>query len=81
MKKLVNGVEVELTQAEILEVQAREQAHLERMAEEDKMAYARLRANEYPSVEDQLDIIYHAGLEGWGAMIQSIKDKYPKPRS
>ena len=37
------------------------------------------RANEYPSVGDQLDDIYHNGIDGWKATIKATKDKYPKP--
>ena len=36
------------------------------------------RANEYPSVIDQLDDIYHNGIDGWKATIKAVKDKYPK---
>lgn len=32
----------------------------------------------YPSFEDQLDQIYHEGVDSWKASIQEIKDKYPK---
>ena len=41
--------------------------------------YQRKRAEEYPSIEDQLDTIYHSGVAGWKTKIKSIKDKYPKP--
>jgi hypothetical protein len=37
------------------------------------------RANEYPSIEDQLDNIYHNGIDAWKATIKVTKDKYPKP--
>ena len=37
------------------------------------------RANEYPPIIDQLDDIYHNGIDGWKATIKTIKDKYPKP--
>jgi len=37
------------------------------------------RANEYPSVVDQLDDIYHNGIDAWKATIKTTKDKYPKP--
>lgn len=37
------------------------------------------RANEYPSIEDQLDALYHEGYDGWKAAVQAVKDKYPKP--
>mgnify|MGYP005999256769 FL=1 len=36
------------------------------------------RASEYPSIADQLDDIFHNGIDGWKATIQAIKDKYPK---
>ena len=41
--------------------------------------YAELRTAEYPSIPDQLDLIYWVGLEGWKAKIKKTKDKYPKP--
>ena len=40
--------------------------------------YKELRAAEYPSIVDQLDKIYHTGIDGWKADIQVVKDKYPK---
>jgi hypothetical protein len=40
--------------------------------------YKELRAAEYPSIVDQLDKIYHTGIEGWKSDIQVVKDKYPK---
>ena len=36
------------------------------------------RSLEYPSIVDQLDDIYHNGIDGWKATIKTIKDKYPK---
>ena len=36
------------------------------------------RANEYPSIVDQLDDIYHNGIDAWKATIKVTKDKYPK---
>ena len=41
--------------------------------------YQRDRAAEYPSVVDQLDDIYHNGIDAWKATIKATKDKYPKP--
>ena len=41
--------------------------------------YQRDRAAEYPSVVDQLDDIYHNGIDAWKATIKKTKDKYPKP--
>ena len=40
--------------------------------------YIEKRANEYPAIIDQLDDIYHNGIDGWKATIKTIKDKYPK---
>ena len=42
-------------------------------------SYKSQRKAEYPSVVDQLDDIYHNGIDGWKATIKAIKDKYPKP--
>jgi hypothetical protein len=41
--------------------------------------YIRSRRKAYPSIEDQLDTIYHKGVVGWKAEIKAIKDQYPKP--
>tara|TARA_B100001778_G_scaffold38880_1_gene28075 strand:+ start:51 stop:344 length:294 start_codon:yes stop_codon:yes gene_type:complete len=41
-------------------------------------AYQRNRAAEYPSIKDQLDDIYHNGIDAWKATIKVTKDKYPK---
>ena len=38
-----------------------------------------LRKKAYPSWQDQLDDIYHNGIDGWKATIKVTKDKYPKP--
>ena len=40
--------------------------------------YQRDRAEAYPSVADQLDDLYHNGIDGWKTTIKAIKDKYPK---
>ena len=40
--------------------------------------YLRDRAKEFPSLVDQLDDIYHNGIDGWKATIKATKDKYPK---
>ena len=41
-------------------------------------AYDIARQTEYPPIEDQLDKIYHSGVDAWKADIKAIKDKYPK---
>jgi hypothetical protein len=50
----------------------------ELQAEYDANEYQRQRAAEYPTWEDQLDDIYHNGIDGWKSTIQVIKNKYPK---
>lgn len=41
-------------------------------------SYAQLRWENYPSIEDQLDILYHHGFDAWRNTISEIKNKYPK---
>ena len=41
-------------------------------------SYKSKRRTEYPSLEDQLDDIYHNGIDAWKSTIKTIKDKYPK---
>ena len=48
-------------------------------AEWNAKAYSRSREKEYPSIGDQLDDIYHNGIDSWKATIKKTKDKYPKP--
>ena len=44
----------------------------------DSDQYKYDRANEYPFIVDQLDNIYHNGIDGWKKTIKAVKDKYPK---
>ena len=47
-------------------------------SDHDAKEYQRKRKAEYPAIEDQLDDIYHNGIDGWKATIKTTKDKYPK---
>ena len=49
-------------------------------AEVDANEYKQKRVLEYPSIGDQLDALFHAGVfpEDMAEQIQAIKDKYPK---
>ena len=47
-------------------------------AEWEAKAYARSRATEYPTIANQLDDLYHNGIDGWKTTIKAIKDKHPK---
>ena len=51
----------------------------ELQTEYDAKQYQRDRVKEYPTWQDQLDDIYHNGVDGWKATIKATKDKYPKP--
>ena len=51
---------------------------VEVQAEYDAKQYQRDRATAYPSMADQLDDIYHNGIDAWKATIKTTKDKYPK---
>ena len=67
-----DAVQTEPTQSEIDAEVTRLQAVY------DAQAYARSRAVEYPTIADQLDDIYHNGIDAWKATIKVTKDKYPK---
>jgi hypothetical protein len=48
--------------------------------EYDAKQYARSRVTEYPPIGDQLDALFKAGVfpAEMAAVIQAVKDKYPK---
>ena len=68
-----DGTEITIVQSEV------DKARAEIDAEYAALEYSRNRAAEYPSIEDQLDDIYHSGIDAWKATIKVTKDKYPKP--
>jgi len=43
--------------------------------------YQRNRVKAYPSITDQLDMLYHGGLDAWKEEINKVKELYPKPES
>ena len=51
----------------------------ELQAEYEANQYQRDRASKYPSTADQLDLLYHQGIEGWKTEIKKVKDAHPKP--
>ena len=70
-----DGLEVKLDESLILE-------EIEKIKIEDEaIKYKELRKPEYPAIEDQLDLLYHEGIEGWKKIIKDVKDKYPKPEA
>jgi len=41
--------------------------------------YKAQRAVAYPSIQDQLDTLYHGGYDTWKATITAVKEEFPKP--
>lgn len=76
MKRMVNGKEVTVKASEKTAIEAEWAANAEAKA---KVQYMYDRKAEYPTIEEQLDMIYHGTLTSWKAAIKAIKDKYPKP--
>ena len=72
----VEWLDTEQTQPTEAEITA-EVARLQ--AEYDNNEYQRQRAQAYPSIPDQLDKIYHEGIDAWKAQIAAVKQEYPKP--
>ena len=50
------------------------------IVEMDKVAYIDKRVAEYPSIGDQLDALFHAGVfpQEMAEKIKAVKTKYPK---
>jgi hypothetical protein len=45
----------------------------------EAVQYASDRRNDYPAIEEQLDQMYHEGIDKWKETIQAVKDAHPKP--
>ena len=58
-------------QRDAIEAQAKQDRY-------DNAPYSVKRQRSYPSIADQLDDIYHNGIDAWKATIKVTKDKYPK---
>lgn len=82
LTKIVNGKIVELTPQEVADFDQREIAHQQKLADALKTKYQRDRAENYPSIVDQLDLLHSDlknGTQVWVDTIQTIKDQFPKP--
>jgi hypothetical protein len=56
------------------------QAEITRLqAEYEAKEYQRQRAQAYPSIQDQLDTLYHGGYDAWKETITAVKEEFPKP--
>jgi len=72
--RIVNGQIIPLTEEEILQFsQESEENNLKRQND-----YVSKRKEEYPPITEQLDMIYHFGVDYWKEEITKIKEKYPK---
>tara|TARA_A100001037_G_scaffold281504_1_gene285244 strand:- start:1822 stop:2109 length:288 start_codon:yes stop_codon:yes gene_type:complete len=70
----VNGNQVTVEQSKI------DEARVALNAEYEKIKYKEQRLFEYPSWADQLDYIYHNGIDKWKTdIVDPVKKKYPKP--
>jgi hypothetical protein len=72
--------QIPFTAEEEAERDAEEAQYLAQQIEEAKIAYKAKRAAEYPSIGDQLDALFKAGVfpADMAAAIQAVKNKYPK---
>lgn len=77
---LENGVVREATAEEVAAMETARAARAAARAAEAATQYQRDRAAEYPSIGDQLDALFKAGVfpANMAAAIQAVKDKYPK---
>jgi hypothetical protein len=60
------SIEIEAERLRLYEI------HLQNKYQRDRMIV-------YPSIQDQLDTLYHQGYDGWKSMIDEVKTRYPKP--
>ena len=67
----LNGTAV-ISKADIVAKQA------ELKADYDAKEYQRKRKADYPTWQQQMDILYHSGVEGLKTELKKTKDKYPK---
>lgn len=71
---------INVTENKAYDAQGNEVAYSKQAVEDylASIAYKEQRAKAYPAITDQLDTIFHDGLEAWKEQIQAVKDKYPK---
>ena len=83
--KNIDGVRIQLTAEEETARDAEEKAWAEEQVELAKTKYQRDRQPEYPSISDQLDMLWHAmdtgilpKVDSFYSINKSVKEKYPK---
>lgn len=75
---LIQSVSYEERMVEISPEESHQEYLIEANGDALKLCY-KARKEAYGSIEDQLDMIYHKGLDGWQKHIKKIKKKYPLP--
>jgi 4-hydroxyphenylpyruvate dioxygenase-like putative hemolysin len=86
MHKLVNGKRVEIPEEEAIVIQTEwDNTQAAQLEFEALNGYKRKRQGEYPAVEEQLDMLWHAMDTGqltkatdFYEAVKAIKDKYPR---
>lgn len=73
---MIDGEVIELTEAENNQLLAENAVA---QTERDAREWLDGRLSSYPPVPEQLDNIFHNGIDAWKADIQAIKDEFPKP--
>lgn len=76
MYKNVDGVQVEMSAEEEAQIIAEQSQWA---TEKAAVQYQYDRRAAYPSIADQLDQIYHEGIDAWKETIAAVKAEYPKP--
>ena len=79
INRLVPFAKVTLVDESIVWEDDRPKPTMKEINEEVKrFSYYHKRKEAYPSIEDQLDIIYHDGYEAWKQKIKEVKENFPK---
>jgi hypothetical protein len=76
-KVVVRGSDIDTCEIEWLEGTS-EISKADIKSKMTSMEYIPKRQAEYPSIAEQLDDIYHNGVDAWKTTIKAVKDKYPK---
>ena len=79
MKKMVDGVVMDMTPEEEAEALLQQQLFNEEQARTEYIRKRLWGEPNYGSIESQLDMMYHLGFEGWREHIRSVKEAHPKP--
>lgn len=76
-----DNAQIKMSMSDVESLVAKEEAVLYDTHAElnEVVGYRSRRSMAYPSIEDQLDRMYHSGFDAWKEMIKAVKDAHPKP--